>query len=234
MHVHQGLHMHVRDGKVTEIASATAGPHQQQRSAKMPQLAHPACPGAHSGEQALPALPADPADAGHEMSLAGLPQFLLPGILPPTTRRAWLDAPTASAMAREFTRNVLRSWGLMALAEDATIVVSELVTNALRHGCRSAGDAALDGIELILCRRADLVACAVADSGTEPPLLMAPDPVAETGRGLHVVEALSASWGWTRLTGQCKAVWATLRVPSPEAEDSRERTLALAVGYIRA
>jgi anti-sigma regulatory factor (Ser/Thr protein kinase) len=164
------------------------------------------------------------------MSLAGLPQFLLPGILPPTTRRAWLEAATASAKAREFTRHVLSSWGLMVLAEDATIVVSELVTNALRHGSRSAGDAALDGVELVLCRRADLVACAVADAGTESPLLMAPDPAAETGRGLHVVQALSVSWGWTRLTGQCKAVWAMLRVPSPEAGNSRDRALALAAG----
>jgi len=197
----------------------------------MPQLAQPAGPGAHSGESALSAPPADPADDGSpEISLADLPQFLLPGILPPATRRAWLDAGTASAKAREFTRHVLRSWGLMVLAEDATIVVSELVTNALRHGCRSASDVARDGIELVLCRRADLVACAVADAGTEPPLLMAPDPAAETGRGLHVVEALSACWGWTRLTGQCKAVWATLRVPHPPAERSRSDTPALAAG----
>jgi Histidine kinase-like ATPase domain len=196
----------------------------------MPQFARPACPGAHPGESVLSALPVDPVNPGREMSLADLPQFLLPGILPPATRRAWLDAATASAKAREFTRQVLRSWGLMALAEDATIVVSELVTNALRHGSRSTGDAALDGVELVLCRRADLLVCAVADAATEPPLLMDPDPAAETGRGLRVVEALSASWGWTRLTAQCKAVWAMLRVPAPEAESSRDRALVLAAG----
>lgn len=168
----------------------------------MAQLVHPALPG-------TPALPAEPA----EMSLAGLPQFLLPGLPPPTVCRAWLEAGAASAKAREFTRHVLHSWGLLELAEDATVVVSELVTNALRHGARGTGDAAADGIELILCRRAGLLACAVADPGAEPPLLMPPDPAAETGRGLHVVQALSAAWGWTRLSGQCKAVWAMLRVP---------------------
>jgi anti-sigma regulatory factor (Ser/Thr protein kinase) len=164
------------------------------------------------------------------MSLAGLPQFLLPGILPPTVRRAWLDADAAAAKAREFTRHVLRSWGLLMLAEDATIVVSELVTNALRHGARGTGDVAIDGIELVLCRRAGLIACAVADPGTEPPLLMTPDPAAETGRGLRVVQALSADWGWTRLSGHCKAVWAILRVPCAEPGITSQRTPVLAAG----
>jgi anti-sigma regulatory factor (Ser/Thr protein kinase) len=169
-----------------------------------------------------------PADGEEDLSLACLPQFLLPGSPPPTVRRAWLDAGMASAQAREFTRHVLLSWGLLVLCEDATIVVSELVTNALRHGARGTDDVGLDGIELVLCRRADLVACAVVDPGTEPPLLMAPDPAAETGRGLHVVEALSTAWGWTRLGGQRKAVWATLRVPYAETEGTRHSPSLLA------
>ena len=37
--------------------------------------------------------------------------------------------------------------------------------------------------------------------------------LAEAGRGLQVVEALSAAWGWTRLTGRRKAVWAALPLP---------------------
>jgi hypothetical protein len=190
----------------------------------MPQLAHPGLP-AH----ASPATTGRrPGGVGQETSLAGLPQFLLPGSPPPTARRAWLDAGMASAKAREFTRHVLQSWGLAVLAEDATIVVSELVTNALRHGARGTGNAALDGIELVLCRRVCLVACAVADPSAEPPLLVAADPAAETGRGLHVVEALSAAWGWTRLCGDGKAVWATLRVPSVEAGGSCDETPGLA------
>jgi anti-sigma regulatory factor (Ser/Thr protein kinase) len=166
------------------------------------------------------------------MSLAGLPHLLLPGIMPPTCRKAWLDSGEASGQAREFTRHVLRSWGLLVLAEDATVVVSELVTNALRHGARGTSQAALDGIELVLCRRAGVIACVVADPGAEPPLLMAPDPVAETGRGLHVVEALSAAWGWTRLSGHCKAVWATLRIPGGQADGTCRETPALATAAL--
>jgi anti-sigma regulatory factor (Ser/Thr protein kinase) len=154
----------------------------------------------------------------YEMSLAGLPEFLLPGIMPPSARRAWLDLDAASGKAREFTRHVLQSWGLLALAEDATIVVSELVSNALRHGIRGAGEVTLDGIDLLLCCRAGLMACAVADPGAEAPLLLSPDLTAETGRGLHVVQALSTAWGWTRLGGQCKAVWATMPIPCASAD----------------
>src|SRR5262245_16854371 len=41
---------------------------------------------------------------------------------------------TSSRIARDFTSDTLRTWGLAALADDAVVVVSELVTNAIRHG----------------------------------------------------------------------------------------------------
>lgn len=180
----------------------------------MPQFAHAAYAGAQTGAAEARAGRRQPADLGQEVSLARLPQLLLPGGQPPVTRRASLDAVLAAARARRFTRVVLQNWGLAMLAEDAAIVVSELVGNALRHGSERAGDHEPDVIELVVCRQADLVACAVADPGTQPPLLMPADPAAETGRGLHVIQALSSSWGWTRLDGQRKAVWALLRAPS--------------------
>jgi anti-sigma regulatory factor (Ser/Thr protein kinase) len=124
-----------------------------------------------------------------------------------------LDAGLASRKAREFTGQILRGWGLSAMTDDAAVIVSELVTNALRHGCASLS-AMLDGqVELILWRRADQVVCAVTDSGPGTPVLASPDPFAEAGRGLLVIEALSANWGWTRLGGCRKAVWAALSVP---------------------
>ena len=43
--------------------------------------------------------------------------------------------------------------------------------------------------------------------------MAAPDPSAEAGRGLHVIEALATAWGWARLDVHKKAVWATLSVP---------------------
>jgi len=130
---------------------------------------------------------------------------------------------TASGAARDFTRQILGSWGLLMLAEDAAVIVSELVTNALCHGIRDMDGPARDGpvrdgpahdrVELILLRRAGEMVCAVTDPGAGHPVLETPDPTAEAGRGLHVIEALAATWGWTRLDAHNKAVWATLSLP---------------------
>ncbi len=147
---------------------------------------------------------------------------LLPGALLPAAR--WVcrqiassprDAGLACRGAREFTGQTLRGWGLLVLAEDAAVIVSELVTNALLHGCGLSA-ATADQVELILWRQAGQMVCAVTDPGPEPPVLVLPDPLAEAGRGLQVVQALSATWGWTRLGGCRKAVWAALRAPDAE------------------
>jgi anti-sigma regulatory factor (Ser/Thr protein kinase) len=159
----------------------------------------------------------------------GLPEPLRPGALPhsalppgalhPAAR--WVCRPIASSDvdagrecrgAREFTGRTLRGWGLPTLAEDAAVIVSELVTNALLHGC-GLSTATTGHVELILWRQDGQMVCAVTDPGPEPPVLVSPDPLAEAGRGLQVVEALSAAWGWTRLGGRRKAVWAALAVP---------------------
>lgn len=133
---------------------------------------------------------------------------------------------TASGAARHFTRQILGSWGLLVLAEDAAVIVSELVTNALCHGVRDTDGPARDGpvrygpahdrVELTLLRRAGEMVCAVTDPGAGHPVLGIPDPAAEAGRGLHVIEALAATWGWTRLDAHKKAVWATLSVPGAD------------------
>jgi anti-sigma regulatory factor (Ser/Thr protein kinase) len=166
---------------------------------------------------------------GQEPPWAGLPEWLSPGAGPagallPTAR--WvcpqidsgrLEMGLAARAAREFTGQILRGWGLLVLADDAAVIVSELVTNALRHGGRAVNGAAREDVELILWRRSGQVVCAVTDPGTGAPVLVQPDPFGEAGRGLHVVQALSASWGWTRLGASRKAVWAALGVPGADA-----------------
>jgi anti-sigma regulatory factor (Ser/Thr protein kinase) len=147
---------------------------------------------------------------------------LLPGTLLPAAR--WvcpqivsspLEAGLACRGAREFAGRTLGGWGLRVLAEDTTVIVSELVTNALVHGCDLS--AAMSGqVELFLWRRDGQMVCAVTDPGPAPPILVSPGPLAEAGRGLQVVQALSATWGWTRLGGCRKAVWAALRVPGAD------------------
>lgn len=189
----------------------------------MPQLAQTAT---SAMPASLASLDLERWPSAQQLSAEGLPQFLLPGLRPPTVRRAWLDVGQGAAQAREFTRHVVQSWGLAVLAEDATLIVSELVTNALRHGLEGAAEVMPAGVELMLCRRAGLMACAVIDAGADLPLLLPPDLAAETGRGLHVVEALSAAWGWARLGSHGKAVWARLRAPGTECAPARhERPL---------
>jgi len=129
------------------------------------------------------------------------------------------DLGLAAKAAREFSAQTLRGWGLPVLADDAAVIVSELVSNAMRHGIGGRVGSAYDCVELILWRRSGQIICAVTDSGTGAPVLADPDPLAEQGRGLHVVEALSTTWGWTKLGGCRKAVWAAL--PIPGAEPSR-------------
>ncbi|GAB3983080.1 hypothetical protein GCM10029978_088560 [Actinoallomurus acanthiterrae] len=118
-------------------------------------------------------------------------------------------------IAREFTIATLRAWGLADLVDDATVIVSELVTNALRYGLPVGFGAADDRpIRLTLVRHAGLVVCVVADASRQEPLVRDPCDIAENGRGLHVIDALSRTWGWTPLPRTGKAVWAALAVPA--------------------
>lgn len=125
--------------------------------------------------------------------------------LPPTS--------ASSRAAREFTATTLRAWGLPGLVDDATVIISELVTNAVRHGLPPyAATAGALPIKLTLVRQGSFVVCIVSDPSDKDPKLRQADDVCENGRGLHVIEALSRVWGWTPLPGAGKAVWATLSV----------------------
>jgi histidine kinase-like protein len=120
---------------------------------------------------------------------------------------------TSSRQAREFTTTTLCSWGLDDLVDDAVVIISELVTNAVRHGvppyAATAGDAP---IKLSLVRQGPFVVLIVSDPSDDDPKQRPADDVCENGRGLHVIEALSRAWGWTPLPHAGKAVWAALSV----------------------
>jgi anti-sigma regulatory factor (Ser/Thr protein kinase) len=91
---------------------------------------------------------------------------------------------------------------------DITLVVSELLTNALRHGLPGCGDARPQRpVWLGLLQPGPCVLCAVADPSKAAPAPQAPGSLAETGRGLHIICALSDQWGYAPSdTG--KVVWA--------------------------
>ncbi|MFF5978729.1 SpoIIE family protein phosphatase [Streptomyces olindensis] len=115
---------------------------------------------------------------------------------------AWdVDAePAAVARARSSAVRQLSSWGLDDLDFITELVVSELVTNAIRYG--------RPPIRLRLIRDQSLL-CEVSDAGSTTPHLRRARASDEGGRGLLLVAQLAERWG-TRHARQGKTVWAEL------------------------
>jgi anti-sigma regulatory factor (Ser/Thr protein kinase) len=110
---------------------------------------------------------------------------------------------TAPARARTFLRAATREWGIGDdLAEDAAIVITELVANAVDHA-RSEST-------LFLGLKGGDLCVAVRDARPHPLPRPAPiDPAAPRGRGLQMVDALTTAWGVT-LHADGKTVWAVV------------------------
>jgi anti-sigma regulatory factor (Ser/Thr protein kinase) len=121
-------------------------------------------------------------------------------------------AGAAARAAREFTAAVLRGWQLEPLVQDAVLIASELAANAIRHAHPAAGEPGSLS-ELTWWHEGHQLTCVVTDACGRPPVLAPPDPTAESGRGLQIVDAVAAAWGWTPLGSHAKAVWAALWLP---------------------
>jgi len=137
---------------------------------------------------------------------------------PAVTTRALSARPEEARTARRFVRELLTCWGLEALADDAEMIVDELVVNAVLHGTRTGltrgnPGTGLTVLRLCMLRRVGEVMMAVVDPGNEAPMPRQPDWGVENGRGLQIVGALSHVWGWSPIAGHGKAVWAVLRDP---------------------
>jgi anti-sigma regulatory factor (Ser/Thr protein kinase) len=110
--------------------------------------------------------------------------------------------PYSAAMARSYVRAALGHHNLGDFTEDVETVTSELVTNAIAHASAQAFD-----LELLRLDSSGAVMVVVTDPCPLPPVKRHPAAGAERGRGLLVVEALSARWGW-RPRDPGKAVFA--------------------------
>ncbi|MBT2506871.1 ATP-binding protein [Streptomyces sp. ISL-98] len=139
--------------------------------------------------------------------------------------------------ARQFTKSTLAKWELGEHFDDVALVVSELVTNALRHaspssqlrssrGDRIPADTPCEGdqdppVRLHLMHWTSRLVCAVRDPSHESPMAREADDLsAESGRGLFLVDSFSDSWGWHPLAGTLsgKVVWALFRLRASEQQ----------------
>jgi GAF domain-containing protein/anti-sigma regulatory factor (Ser/Thr protein kinase) len=143
--------------------------------------------------------------------------------------RVW-DLPADSAVVAEARRTAtaqLESWGLGDVAFVTELVVSELVTNAIRYGS--------EPIQLRLIYDRTLI-CEVSDGNSTSPHLRRARTLDEGGRGLLLVAQLTTDWG-TRHTSTGKTIWteqdpfpATPGIPglggSEDVEDVEDAMLA--------
>jgi hypothetical protein len=118
--------------------------------------------------------------------------------------------PAAVAGARRMASEQLAAWGLIDLEFATELIVSELVTNAIRYGTPP--------IQLRLVR-ADALICEVSDGSSTAPHLRRARTFDEGGRGLLLVAQVAERWG-SRHTSLGKTIWAEQSLPD---EDPGER-----------
>ena len=108
-------------------------------------------------------------------------------------------ASTSPARAREFVTSALAAWDADVLIPIATLLTSELVTNACLHG--------RPGIELRLVRTPVGVRFEVFDASPLHPTPRSATPDEDGGRGLHLVQELAAAWGIAPADPSGTTVW---------------------------
>jgi anti-sigma regulatory factor (Ser/Thr protein kinase) len=146
---------------------------------------------------------------------------------PPRIATRALGAQAGSVRAaRYFTLATLRRWSTAHSSQDIAIVVSEMVTNALRHALPGPGDAGpRRPVRLGLLQQGPWVLCAVADPGNTAPVPRTPGSLAESGRGLQIICAFSDLWGYSTPGEAGKVVWAMFTArhapPSPAQHPGR-------------
>ncbi len=120
--------------------------------------------------------------------------------------------PTAIGCGRDHARLVLAEWGLSHLTDDAVLLVSELLTNALKASWALSTPSP---IVLRLLANGRQLLIEAWDQWVEGFELRRGAPDDEHGRGMSVVAALSKRWGVGRIREDYKVVWCELVMESP-------------------
>lgn len=125
----------------------------------------------HRSRRGGAAAPIPPSHHGHDLEHWPLRDTLILGAL-----------PDAVPSARAHLRQLLTGWGRAALSPDASVVVSELVTNSVA----ASAELRLAAAPVLVWLGSDwhCLLLAVADASRRPPVLLNPEPDTEGGRGL--------------------------------------------------
>ncbi|SEB61380.1 MULTISPECIES: ATP-binding protein [Streptomyces] len=118
------------------------------------------------------------------------------------------DAQRVSQM-RHLAKACLVYWKLSALTGDVMLLVSELVTNGVKHSCGTE-------ITMTLCTADGGLRLEVSDETSQRPQIQHPDNDAESGRGLQLVQWITqqhgGSWG---VSPDGTSTWCSIPLPSP-------------------
>ena len=129
--------------------------------------------------------------------------------------------PSAVPCARLHTRQLLWEWQLTALEDDAELLVSELVTNAVQV---TQADDRTASVRLWLLADQAQVVMLVWDASPLPPVRMSGSETEENGRGLLLVDTLSDRWGYLPAAGGGKFVWARLEALTRPTQPAYHKT----------
>jgi hypothetical protein len=120
--------------------------------------------------------------------------------------------PQSAHIARDFIRTTLTERAALERIDDIAVTVSELLSNALRYGRPPDGEELQPALWLAYWDRWSCAVCGVTDENDQVPVPVEAGELAESGRGLQVVAALSDSWGWNPRADGGKVVWALFRL----------------------
>jgi anti-anti-sigma factor len=126
------------------------------------------------------------------------------GLVPPRQHAATElpPDPDSAAVARRFVTDTCAAWDVAELADDACLITSELVENAVLHGKSAA--------QLRLELRRGVLTIAVRDDDPAKPERRAVGLRPTGGRGVFIVDAIARAWGYAPTWAGGKVVWAVL------------------------
>jgi anti-sigma regulatory factor (Ser/Thr protein kinase) len=126
--------------------------------------------------------------------------------------RTFPHEPQSVPAARRFATSVLRGTAPDAL-EAIELMVSELATNCIRHTD--------SGFDLTITRSGGEIRVEATDRAGGTPIMRSPKPTDPSGRGLKIIDMLSAGWGVDSVPTEGKTVWFTIADSAPSAAEAR-------------